>query len=84
MLIVSFYSTPKDRGFGLVSILSGIDKQSLDSSAGATRSGQLAKRVKLDIFPVQDGKNGKIEFRIATSSRAPVHRGKLVQEFVYH
>jgi hypothetical protein len=84
VLIVSFHSTPLDRGFGLVSILSGVDRQSLDSLAGATLSGQLAKPVKLDIFPVQDGKNGKIEYHMATSSRAPVHRGKLVQDIVYY
>ena len=84
VLIVSYHSTPLDRGFGLVSILSGVDRQSLDSLAGATLSGQLTKQVKLDIFPLQDGTDGKIEYRIATSSGAPVHRGKLVQDLVYY
>jgi hypothetical protein len=84
VLTVTFRSTPLDKGFGLVSILSGVDRQSLDSLAGATLSGELTQPVKLDIFPVQDDKNGKIEYRIAASPSAPVHRWKLAQNVIYH
>ncbi|KAL8964357.1 MAG: hypothetical protein Q9183_004508 [Haloplaca sp. 2 TL-2023] len=44
-----FYSAPLGRGFGLISILSGIDRDSLDVLGGAALSGKLTKDVKLSI-----------------------------------
>ncbi|KAL8868035.1 MAG: hypothetical protein Q9174_005261 [Haloplaca sp. 1 TL-2023] len=44
-----FYKAPLGRGFGLISILSGIDRDSLDVLSGAALSGKLTKDVKLDI-----------------------------------
>ncbi|RFU35495.1 hypothetical protein B7463_g855, partial [Scytalidium lignicola] len=84
VVTVTFHSTPLSKGFGLVTILSGVERQSLDSLAGATLSGDLIQPVKLDIFPIQDGQNGKIEYRIAASSTVPVHRSKLFKNVTYH
>ena len=39
VLILMFHSTPLDKGFGLISILSGIDRGSFDTLAGAALSG---------------------------------------------
>ena len=55
MTIIAFlatmflYETPISRGFGLVSILAGVERDSLDVLAGATLSGELEKPVKLTI-----------------------------------
>ncbi|KAK1638965.1 hypothetical protein BDP81DRAFT_447858 [Colletotrichum phormii] len=45
-LIVMLHSEPLSRGFGLVSILSGIDRQSLNNLAGASLSGDLSRIVR--------------------------------------
>jgi hypothetical protein len=46
---VLFHSTPIQKGFGLVAILAGVNKDSLDIVQGAALSGVLAKPVALDI-----------------------------------
>lgn len=45
------YSTPIGNSFGIVSILSGVDRSSLDLLKGAGFSGELRDPVKLCISP---------------------------------
>jgi hypothetical protein len=47
--LLLFYSLPIGRGFGLVSILAGIDRDSLDLVKGAGLSGELERQIRLDI-----------------------------------
>lgn len=86
VVTVVFHSTPLDSGFGLVSILSGVDRQSLDSLAGATLSGELTQPVKLIIGPVKYGQEAAIEYRIIASPSAPgsVRNRKLSPNVIYH
>lgn len=49
VLTMCFFSTPVDSGFGLTSILASINKDSLDSLRGAGLSGQLTRRLHLNI-----------------------------------
>lgn len=63
-LVFCFYSVPVDRGFGLVSILSGLDDESRDSLNGAALSGELEKKVKLVIHASQDENKGAISYQI--------------------
>ncbi|MCJ1337916.1 hypothetical protein MMC09_003200 [Bachmanniomyces sp. S44760] len=46
------YDTPTDSGFGIVAILSGIDRNSLDSLHGSALSGQLSRPVNLNVSVV--------------------------------
>ncbi len=83
ILIASvFHSTPLDKGFGLISILSGIDRRSLDVLAGAALSGELTKRVKLVMRPVADDQKGAMVYYVTASSRTA--NGKLVPAIPYH
>lgn len=87
ILIASvFHSTPLDKGFGLISILAGIDRQSLDVLAGAALSGELKKTVKLVMRPIRDDHKGAIEYYVTTSSRSapPIPHGKLSPQTLYH
>lgn len=84
LLTALLHYTPVDKGFGLVSILSGVDRQSLDVLAGATLSGDLTKPVKLDIYPTKNNQGGVIEYRIEESSTARVRRRKLIPDMIYH
>jgi len=43
------YDTPLSQGFGLVSILAGVQRDSLDILAGATLSGELERPIRLSI-----------------------------------
>ena len=83
-LILIFHSTPLDKGFGLISILSGIDRGSLDRLTGAALSGELQKSVKLMINPIQDDQKDSIEYHVALSSKVPAHNGRLARKVVYH
>lgn len=47
-------STPLGKDFGFISVLSGIDRESLDVVNGASLSGQLATKVKLVIHPMRN------------------------------
>ena len=49
VLTMCFYSTPVDSGFGLTSILASVSKNSLDYLRGAGLSGQLSRRLYLNI-----------------------------------
>lgn len=54
LLAMALYDTPVDKGFGLVAILSGIDKQSLEIMHGAALSGELRRPVNLNIDVLGD------------------------------
>lgn len=49
LFILLSYGTPIGGGFGMVAIMSAIDKGSLDLLSGAALSGELGRPVKLDI-----------------------------------
>lgn len=61
--ILAMHSVPLDKGFGLVSILSGIDHRTLGILAGASLSGELTHRVELIISATDNGGFGKLGFR---------------------
>ena len=48
------YSTPLDEGFGLISLLSGVKRETLDILRGAALSGTLNRDVKLQFDVVDD------------------------------
>lgn len=82
-----FRSTPVDEGFGLISILSGVDRGSLDVLAGAALSGKLARSVKLVVQPREDSKgNGAVEYRCQSESSTGRHlrSGRLNPRTIYH
>lgn len=62
-LTLMFHSTPMDKGFGLVSILSGIDRGSLDVLAGAALSGELVKSVRLVMQPRQGSGERAVDYQ---------------------
>lgn len=49
LLVTLCYSSPIDKGFGMIAVLSGVNKDSLDLVRGAALSGELSKPVKLGI-----------------------------------
>ena len=57
---VLLYSTPIDEGFGLVSLLSGAKKDSLDLLHGAALSGSLTRGIRVR-FDVNPGENNQLE-----------------------
>jgi hypothetical protein len=79
-----FYSTPLDKGFGLVSILSGIDHSSLNSLSGATLSGELSRTVNLVMYPVQKGDKNRIEYHIRTDSDGSKSNRQLSSQVNYY
>jgi hypothetical protein len=83
LLSAMFYSTPLSNGFGMISILSGIDRGSLDSLGGAALSGELATSIKLAIQTSQKDDTGSIGYQIM-SSKNLVRKGKLERSVVYH
>ena len=84
-LKLKFHSMPLDQGFGLVSILSGVERGSLDHFAGAALSGELQKAVRLVMQPVQDSEKGTVQYQAATEPPTGLLRnGKLESRVVYH
>ncbi|KAI4088808.1 MAG: hypothetical protein L6R37_008146 [Teloschistes peruensis] len=81
-----FHSAPLGKGFGLVSIMSGIDRNSLDYLAGATLSGKLTKSVKLFMRPTHHNEKDVIEYHVmAPSSRErPMRSDRFTPNIVYH
>ncbi|KAL8690539.1 MAG: hypothetical protein Q9218_004037 [Villophora microphyllina] len=81
-----FHSTPLSKGFGLVSIMSGIDRDSLDHLAGATLSGQLSKSLKLVMRPAHDDHKDVIEYHVVVPSARERSMGseKLATNTIYH
>lgn len=70
-MAVFMFSTPISRTFGLVSIMAGADRKSLDLLSGATFSGELRRKVglKIRVLPStseDDGTEqvGKIEYQV--------------------
>ena len=83
-LMLTFHSMPLGKGFGLTSILSGVERGSLDILAGAALSGELKRAVRLVMQPVQDREQGRVEYRVARASQTSLLRnGKLVSGEVY-
>ncbi|KAI0552559.1 hypothetical protein F4679DRAFT_534560 [Xylaria curta] len=62
------YSVPVTKGFGLISILSGINHHTLDLLSGASLSGELKKPVRLVIDPMHDDPKAAIHYRILSLS----------------
>ncbi|KAL2354588.1 hypothetical protein BJ546DRAFT_977899 [Cryomyces antarcticus] len=64
VLCAFFCATPIDDGFGLVAILAGVEKESLDLLKGAALSGEVKYQVALDIAVVNaeacTGRPGRI------------------------
>jgi hypothetical protein len=58
-------STPIDRGFGLISILAGIERSSLRLLEGASLSGKLRGDARLRIDSIKPG--DAVEYRISSS-----------------
>lgn len=58
-------STPIDRGFGLVSILAGIERNSLEVLEGASLSGKLGGDARLRIEILEPGKS--VKYTISSS-----------------
>ncbi|KAF4874768.1 hypothetical protein CGCSCA1_v006124 [Colletotrichum siamense] len=82
--IVLFHSFPLDKGFGLIAILSGIERLSLDSLRGASLSGELERPVKLSMGPIAAGGIHSIQYKIHTSSREMKSDHVLKENVEYH
>ena len=84
-LKLTMRSMPLDKGFGLISILSGVERRSLDTLAGAALSGELQKAVRLVMRPVQDREKGRVEYRVAIGPQTGLLRNReLVSRVIYH
>lgn len=83
LLTAFMYSTPIDKGFGLVSMLAGISPQSLELLRGAALSGELNEKLRVSIFPAhRKGGEDAIEYRLhRVGENVPV--GRLRRETVY-
>ncbi|KAF3806639.1 hypothetical protein GCG54_00004271 [Colletotrichum gloeosporioides] len=83
-LIALFHSCPLSKGFGLISILSGIESRSLNSLGGASLSGELVRPVKLVMGPNQGSETSSIHYHIVTSSKELHSNERLARNVVYH
>lgn len=87
-MIALLHTVPLDKGFGLISILSGIERRGLDSLRGASLSGELKKPVKLTmspVTPVQGDGESSIQYRIDPVSEKETKSNKrLSPNIVYH
>ncbi|KAK2740213.1 hypothetical protein CKAH01_18606 [Colletotrichum kahawae] len=83
-MIALFHSFPLSKGFGLISILSGIESRSLNSLGGASLSGELVRPVKLVMIPSQGSETSSIQYHIATSSKEIQGNERLARNVVYH
>lgn len=85
-LIALFHSVPLGKGFGLISILSGIQSQSLNKLRGASLSGELKQPIKLAMSPNQDNDAGLnyIQYDFVTSSKGMQSNGRLARNVVYN
>lgn len=81
---VALHSTPIDRGFGLVSILAGINHEGLDALCGATLSGEVSEDVRMSMVPVHCGEKHVIRYDVGLSSLSRHRRKTLVPRTVYH
>ena len=75
LLCATLYSTPIGKGFGLVAVLSGVEKESLSLIFGAGLSGNVEKPIKLIVSVVDDQSRMKgervkrIQYSIGGDSR---------------
>ena len=79
-------STPVDEGFGLVSILSAIDRESLDVVNRASLSGRLASKIKVVIRPLRNGRSDTMNYCVMPSTsatRSTVRNRGLASDTVY-
>ncbi|KUJ16730.1 uncharacterized protein LY89DRAFT_669192 [Mollisia scopiformis] len=83
LLSISLYSTPLSNGFGMIAILSGIDRISLDSLGGAALSGELATSMKLAIQTSEKDNTGSIGYQVMPTTNH-LRNGKLETSVVYH
>lgn len=82
-LTLMFHSTPIDEGFGLISILSGMSRSSLDVLRGSSLSGKLTQDVKLIIKPKHQESRGFIEYNVRPANERGAHNGKLQKKVIY-
>lgn len=59
LLATLLCSVPIGKGFGLVAVLSGINRDSLDLLSGAAFSGELERPVKLNISVINNANNAE-------------------------
>ena len=85
VLAMALYSTPLDKGFGLVSILAGINRQSLDVLRGASLPGGLSQSLKLSITPFQQyGGEGPVEYHVGSATLPDKLGGSLSGNVLYN
>lgn len=80
----AMHSVPMDKGFGLVSILAGIDRHTLDILSGASLSGELTQRVKLLIFPADNGHFGKLDLHVMPVNEDSNGKKRLREGVLYY
>lgn len=78
-----FHSTPIDQGFGLISILSGMSRSSLNVLRGSSLSGRLTQSVKLIMEPKHQESRSFIEYNIRLANERGAHNGKLQKKVIY-
>ncbi|KAF4851044.1 hypothetical protein CGCSCA4_v003587 [Colletotrichum siamense] len=83
-MIALLHTVPLDKGFGLISILSGIERPGLDSLSGASLSGELKRPVKLSMSPVQGDGKSFIEYRLDSLSKETKRNGRLARNVEYN
>jgi hypothetical protein len=74
------HSVPLDRGFGLVSIMAGVDPKSLEHLHGAALSSKLSDKVSLDIVVSEQESGHEIRYVVDGSiekPRARLRRGEM-------
>ena len=81
--IILLHHVPVGKGFGLISILSGISTESLKSLSGASLSGELTRAVPLEIIPVQNNGQSAIQYSAKDPHSTP-RNGFLKRAVVYH
>jgi hypothetical protein len=84
LLCFIFHCVPVGKGFGLVSILAGVDRDSLDLLQGAGFSGGLDKQVSLQVSPVATktaGGRGRMEYRLSETSGTRLPRISRKQDY---
>jgi hypothetical protein len=77
------YSTPIDRGFGLISILSGFSTKRSENLTGAALSGELVEDIKLVIRPTSKEISHSIEYLLEPKS-AGSKNGQIARGVVYY
>lgn len=87
---IVLYSIPIGQGFGLIAILAGIDRNSLDALDGASFSGKLDEPTSLGISVEEFGdRTGKVQYRAGervpstTGTAKPASSDKLNWKWQY-